>query len=69
MYRADELAKPGDWIDVAVTHRRHRDDRPVEGLGVLMILMRMTIERILVNRMVNGEDDDDDDYDDDHREH
>ena len=68
-HRSDELAKPGDRIDVAVTHRGHRDDRPVEGLGVLMILMRMTIERILVNRMVNGEDDDDDDYDDEYREH
>ena len=68
-HRSDELAEPGDRIDVAVTHRGHRDDRPVEGLGVLMILMRMTIKRILVNRMVNGEDDDDDDYDDDHREH
>ena len=33
-HRSDELAKPGDRIDVAVTHRRHRDDRPVEGLGV-----------------------------------
>ena len=33
-HRSDELAKPGDRIDVAISHRRHRDDRPVEGLAI-----------------------------------
>ena len=31
-HRSDELAEPGDRVDVAVTHGSHRYDRPVEAL-------------------------------------